>query len=106
MLASIMAGPRFHRGFDRVDADNSLWNEQHSFAGKTIDIPACYIGGAKEWGVYQRPGAFQAMSEACTMLQGKYLVPDAGHSVVEEKPGRVNEILSEFLSLTGGIVVG
>ena len=81
----------------RVDADETLWSEQHSFAGKTIDVPACYIGGAREWGVYQSPGAFQAMTQACTRLQGKFLVPDAGHSVVEEKPDRVNEILIEFL---------
>lgn len=82
----------------RVDADDALWNEEHSFAGKAIDVPACYIGGAREWGVYQRPGAFQAMSNACTRLQGTHLIPAAGHSVVEEKPGPVNRILMEFLS--------
>jgi pimeloyl-ACP methyl ester carboxylesterase len=82
----------------RVDADDALWNEQHIFAGKTIDVPACYIGGAREWGVYQRPGAFQAMSKACTRLQGTHLAPDAGHSVVEEKPNAVNQILIEFLT--------
>jgi pimeloyl-ACP methyl ester carboxylesterase len=82
----------------RVDADDALWNEEHIFAGKTIDVPACYIGGAREWGVYQSPGAFQAMSEACTRLQSPHLVPDAGHSVVEEQPGTVNQILIEFLN--------
>jgi pimeloyl-ACP methyl ester carboxylesterase len=82
----------------RVDADDALWNEQHAFAGKTIDVPACYIGGAREWGVYQSPGAFQAMSKACTRLQGTHLVPAAGHSVVEEQPGPVNQILVEFLN--------
>jgi pimeloyl-ACP methyl ester carboxylesterase len=93
----------FQGGLDyyRVDADESLWNEQHSFAGKSIDVPACYIGGAREWGVYQSPGAFQAMSKACTRLLGKHLVPDAGHSVVEEKPGPVNQLLIEFLHLAG-----
>jgi pimeloyl-ACP methyl ester carboxylesterase len=82
----------------RVDADDALWNEQHIFAGKTIDVPACYIGGAREWGVYQRPGAYQAMSKACTRLQGTHLIPDAGHSVVEEQPATVNRILIEFLN--------
>jgi pimeloyl-ACP methyl ester carboxylesterase len=82
----------------RVDADDALWNEQHIFAGKTIDVPACYIGGAREWGVYQSPGAFQAMSKACTRLQGPHLVPGAGHSVVEEQPATVNQILIEFLN--------
>jgi pimeloyl-ACP methyl ester carboxylesterase len=81
----------------RVDADDSLWNEQHIFAGKAIDVPACYIGGAREWGVYQRPGAFEAMGKVCTRLLGRHLVPGAGHSVVEEKPGPVNAILVDFL---------
>jgi pimeloyl-ACP methyl ester carboxylesterase len=82
----------------RVDADDSLYNQQHIFSGKTIDVPACYIGGNKEWGVYQNPGAFQAMSKACTRLQGTHLIPGAGHSVVEERPDPVNRILIEFLN--------
>jgi pimeloyl-ACP methyl ester carboxylesterase len=82
----------------RVDADDALWNEQHAFAGKTIDVPACYIAGGKEWGVYQSPGALQAMSTACTRLLGSHLIPAAGHSVVEEKPGAVNRTLMGFLS--------
>jgi pimeloyl-ACP methyl ester carboxylesterase len=78
----------------RVVADDALSNEQHS---KTIDVPACFIGGAREWGVYQSPGAFQAMSKACTRLHGKHLIAHAGHSVVEEKPSLVNQLLIEFL---------
>jgi pimeloyl-ACP methyl ester carboxylesterase len=81
----------------RVDADDSLWNEQNIFAGKTIDVPACYIGGAREWGVYQTPGAFQAMSKACTQLRGTHLVPHAGHSIVEEQPDTANQLLIDFL---------
>jgi hypothetical protein len=77
-------------GYFRIGADDGLWNEQHS---KTIDVPACFIGGAREWGVYQSPGAFQAMGKACTRLQGKHLVPDAGHSVVEAKSGPDNQLL-------------
>lgn len=79
----------------RAGEGDELWNELHS---KKIDVPAGFIGGAREWGVYQSPGAFQSMGEACTRLQGKHLVPDAGHSVVEEKPGPVNQLLIEFLN--------
>ena len=86
----------------RVDADDALSGEQLAFANKTIDVPACYIGGAKEWGVYQSPGAFQAMHKACTRLIGTHLVEAAGHSVVEEQPGSVNGILTEFLREAGG----
>jgi pimeloyl-ACP methyl ester carboxylesterase len=69
-----------------------------AFAGRTIDVPACYIAGASEWGVYQTPGAFEAMQHgACTRLMGVHLVKGAGHSVVEEQAEQVNVLLVDFL---------
>jgi pimeloyl-ACP methyl ester carboxylesterase len=69
-----------------------------AFAARTIDVPASYIAGAREWGVYQTPGAFEAMQHgACTRLLSVHLVKDAGHSVVEEQSEEVNQLLIEFL---------
>jgi pimeloyl-ACP methyl ester carboxylesterase len=71
--------------------------ELNSFSGRTIDVPAIYIAGASEWGVYQTPGAFEAMQHgACTRLLGVHLVKGAGHSVAEEQPEEVNRLLIEF----------
>jgi pimeloyl-ACP methyl ester carboxylesterase len=67
------------------------------FAGRPIDVPACYIGGAREWAVYQSPGAFESMHEACTRLLGVHLVDGAGHSLGEEQPDRVNRMIVAFL---------
>ena len=68
------------------------------FAGRTLDVPSCYVAGGREWGVYQTPGAFEAMQHgACTKLLGVHLVKGAGHSVVEEQPEQVNRLLIEFL---------
>jgi pimeloyl-ACP methyl ester carboxylesterase len=68
------------------------------FAARTLDVPSCYIAGAREWGVYQTPGAFEAMQRgACTKLLGVHLVKGAGHSVAEERPEEVNRLLVEFL---------
>jgi pimeloyl-ACP methyl ester carboxylesterase len=80
----------------RVDADDALAAELNVFAGRTIDVPACFIGGANEWAVYQSPGAFESMHAACTQLQGVHLVPHAGHSIVEERPEPINRLLLEF----------
>jgi pimeloyl-ACP methyl ester carboxylesterase len=68
-----------------------------AFAGRTIDVSACYIGGGNEWAVYQSPGAFEAMSKVCTRLQGVHLVPGAGHSLAEEQPEAVSRLLIDFL---------
>jgi pimeloyl-ACP methyl ester carboxylesterase len=61
-------------------------------------VPAAYIAGASDWGVYQRPGAFEAMQRsACTRMRGVHLIDAAGHWVQQEQPGAVNQALLAFL---------
>lgn len=70
----------------------------NNFSGRTIDVPALYIAGASEWGVYQHPGAFEGMQRgACTHLMGVHFVKEAGHSVAEEQPAEVNSLILQFL---------
>jgi len=72
------------------------------FGGRTIDVPSCFIGGDKDWGIYQRPGSLDAMrNTACTDMRSVNLVPSAGHWVQQEQPGAVVDILSGFLSDIG-----
>jgi pimeloyl-ACP methyl ester carboxylesterase len=69
------------------------------FAGQTIDVPACFIAGEKDWGIHQKPGAFERMqTEACAQMVHCGLVPDAGHWVQQEQPDAVVRLLLEFLS--------
>lgn len=72
--------------------------ELQTFGGKTIDVPSCFIAGRQDWGVFQQPGAFEAMQgKACTRLRGVHLIQGAGHWVQQEQPAAVSLHLSEFL---------
>ena len=45
--------------------------ELEMFSGRTIDVPACFIAGKSDWGIYQFPGAFEKMQTvACTRWRG------------------------------------
>jgi pimeloyl-ACP methyl ester carboxylesterase len=68
------------------------------FSGRTIDVPSCFIAGASDWGVFQKPGDFEQMqTRACTQMLGSHLVEDAGHWVQQEQPERVTRLLLEFI---------
>lgn len=72
--------------------------ELQIFSGLTIDVPSCFIAGAKDWGVYQRPGSLEKMkNEACTRMKDIYLVDNAGHWVQQEQPQQVSKLLVDFL---------
>jgi pimeloyl-ACP methyl ester carboxylesterase len=61
-------------------------------------VPSCFIAGASDWGVYQKPGDLEQMqASACTQMRGCHLIPGAGHWVQQEQPERVSELLLQFL---------
>ncbi len=75
-----------------VNADLQL------FAGRTIDVPSCFIAGRSDWGAWQSPGALDAMqTSACTQMQGCHWVDGAGHWVQQEQPDAVVRLLLAFL---------
>jgi len=68
------------------------------FSGRTIDVPSCFIAGASDWGVYQKPGDFERMqTAACTQMLGCHLIEGAGHWVQQEQPERVSQLLLRFV---------
>ena len=68
------------------------------FSGRTIDVPSMFIAGKSDWGVYQKPGDFEAMeTTVCTQMQECHLVDAAGYWVQQEQPEKVGRLLLQFL---------
>ena len=83
----------------RCSTSDVLNADLRLFSGRTIDVPSCFIAGASDWGVYQKPGAFEAMQQtACTQMTSCHLVEGAGHWVQQEQPQAVVDLLVAFLS--------
>ncbi|CAL74845.1 Putative epoxide hydrolase [Bradyrhizobium sp. ORS 278] len=75
------------------DAELQTWSD------RTIDVPSAFISGLQDWGIYQRPGVFEAMqSRVCTNMILCELIDRAGHWVQQEQHDHVNELLFTFLN--------
>ena len=86
----------------RCRFEDRVTRELEVFSGLSIDVPACFISGASDWGVYQAPGAFERMqASACSRMLGCHLIDGAGHWVQQEQPERVSKLLLAFLAETG-----
>ena len=81
----------------RVGRVPRLSAELQVFAGRTIDVPALFLSGKSDWGVYQNAGSLDRMQRACTKFEGVELVDGAGHWVQQERAGHVAARLVEFV---------
>lgn len=87
----------------RCATDPRFIRDLSVYAGRRIEVPVCFISGSKDWGTYQKPGAFERMqTEACADYHGGFLVPGAGHWVQQEQPRMVVGRILEFLAQGGG----
>lgn len=85
------------QGYRRY-TDAGCVGDLRPFAGRTIDVPACFISGKSDWGVYQTPGAVEAMrNRACANMTDFHLVEGAGHWVQQEQPEEVARLLRAFI---------
>jgi pimeloyl-ACP methyl ester carboxylesterase len=97
VYASAFARTGFQGGLNwyRAAADPAL----RLFCGRTIDVPAAFIAGARDWGVYQSPGAFEAMAaRACSRFMAATLIPGAGHWVQQEAPEATSSAILALLA--------
>ena len=83
----------------RCGTSGLISSELSLFAGRTIDVPSCFIAGKSDWGIFQKPGSIEAMQKtACTRMHACHLVDGAGHWVQQEQPDQVSRLLLEFLN--------
>jgi pimeloyl-ACP methyl ester carboxylesterase len=82
----------------RCTTDSRYTAEFKLFSGRTIDVPACFIAGKSDWGIYQKPHDLERLSRrVCTQFRGCHLLEGAGHWVQQEQPEAVSRLLLEFL---------
>jgi pimeloyl-ACP methyl ester carboxylesterase len=87
----------------RTGTNARFVGELKAFAGRTIDVPALFVSGARDWGAYQSPGAMERMTrEVCTRMAGTHFVEGAGHWVQQEQADAVNGLLAQFVSQVAG----
>ena len=88
----------------RCQTDSLKWSEDlRIFSGKEIEVPAMFIGGVRDWGVWQIPGAAEKMRQRLRRQMNEddfVLVDGAGHWVQQEKPEAVVRNLLRFLRKT------
>ena len=82
----------------RTRMDGSLAHDLALFAGRTIDCPALFLAGDRDWGPYQSPNALERMRTAVfsTMGEPRFLA-GAGHWVQQERPTETADAVITFL---------
>ncbi|CRG87718.1 hypothetical protein PISL3812_04738 [Talaromyces islandicus] len=69
------------------------------FSGLKIKVPFAFLGGKKDWSLYQEPGTMQKMRDgtACEDFVFLKLIDGAGHWIPQEKPDETVQGILELL---------
>jgi pimeloyl-ACP methyl ester carboxylesterase len=86
----------------RCTTDPACVDALRRHAGRRIEVPAMFIAGAADWGVWQKPGELDRMRDRiCADFRGIHLQPGAGHWVQQEQPEATARLLRGFLGSLG-----
>ena len=76
----------------------SFARDLSTFAGRRIEIPACFISGRQDWGPYQKAGDIDRMrTHGCSRMGEPCWIDGAGHWVQQEQPDATLRRLLQFL---------
>ncbi|GBU18819.1 Epoxide hydrolase A [Methylobacterium jeotgali] len=91
-------GLQWYRG--RIDG--SLARGLSLFSGRTIDCPALFIAGDRDWGARQIPDGIETMrTRAFSRMREPHFVAGAGHWVQQERPEETAAAIIAFLNEPG-----
>ncbi|KAE9392581.1 alpha/beta-hydrolase [Gymnopus androsaceus JB14] len=85
----------------RCMTDPKWTSDMRAFTGKRVTVPAMFLSGDKDWGVWQSPGALEGMKQrVCARMDEEdvILLPDAGHWAQQEQSEAVIQHLLRFLA--------
>ena len=75
-------------------------NQLKTFSGKKIEIPATFISGNKDWGIYQNHNAITLMKKHYVNFFDSKFIKDAGHWVQQENHLETLKKVQVFLDIT------
>ncbi|KAF9467839.1 alpha/beta-hydrolase [Collybia nuda] len=110
VYTSEYAATGFQGGLNRYRCMTDVqWSKELMvFSGKRIEVPAMFIAGKQDWGVYQHPGAAEIMRQKICMNMDEadfVLVEGAGHWVQQETPEAVVEHLLRFVEKQQSVIL-
>lgn len=85
----------------RCMTDAKWTSDMLAFTGKRVTVPAMFLSGDRDWGVWQSPGALEGMKDrVCEKMEEEdvVLIPGAGHWVQQEQSEAVVQHLLRFLA--------
>jgi len=103
IYATEYARTGFQGALNHYQFHTSPERELRVFAQKRVEVPALYIAGEKDWGMYQVPGNLEKMRMiVCEKMrageEGCRVVKGAGHWVQQEQPEEVARLITQFLN--------
>ncbi|KAF9449301.1 alpha/beta-hydrolase [Macrolepiota fuliginosa MF-IS2] len=107
VYTSIYSRTGFQGGLNRYRTmTDETWNSEagvRAMCGKKVEVSTWFISGQMDWGVWQSPGAIEALRSQNGVVKGGMqeeflLVEGAGHWVQQEKPEEVVRYLVAVFS--------
>ena len=86
----------FTGGLNRYRNVDRDWEDLSAVRGRSIDVPALFIGGDRDGPTLWGAPAIAKFAQTLPKLHRSVILPGCGHWTQQERPAEVNEALIEF----------